>query len=311
MSFASLFKRRPPEAPAPSGEDDLFDEDFQRKLDSLALVSRRVFAGRARAERRTKKSGSGIEFADHREYVSGDDLRSLDWSVYERFGRLLVRLYEEEEDLSIDLVVDTSASMGLSSRRKLRYAKQLAASLAYIGLSNLDKVSLWEVNSQNASRMPPVRGKAKIFQVLRFLRDLSPRGETDLEETLRSLVSRNKRRGLVVLFSDLYDERGFERGLNALRYAKYEVFVVHIVDRDDREPGMVGDVTIVDSETGESREVTVTPKLLERYREAYDRHLTSARRFSQEHQIPYIEADVSIPFDDLVLRILRQGGFLR
>src|SRR5579863_6901878 len=125
-----------------AANDDLFDDDFQRKLEYLSLVSRKVFAGRLRAERRTKKSGSGVEFADHREYQSGDDFRSLDWNVYQRFGRLLVRLYEEEEDLAIYFIVDVSASMGFSEEKKLRYAKQVCAALAYVGLANLDRVTL-------------------------------------------------------------------------------------------------------------------------------------------------------------------------
>src|SRR5579872_5235056 len=112
---------------AAAKDDDLFDDEFQRKLDYLALVSRKVFAGRLRAERRTKKSGSGVEFADHREYQPGDDFRSLDWNVYQRFGRLLVRLYEEEEDLAIYFIVDTSASMGFGGGAKLAYAKKVCA----------------------------------------------------------------------------------------------------------------------------------------------------------------------------------------
>src|SRR3954447_25107473 len=118
--------RRPP----PRQDEELFDDAFQRKLEYLAIVSRRVFAGRMRAERRTKKSGSGVEFADHRDYVSGDDFRYLDWNVYQRFGRLLVRLYEEEEDLSIYLVIDASTSMGFSTKRKFVYAQRLCAALA-------------------------------------------------------------------------------------------------------------------------------------------------------------------------------------
>jgi len=134
----SRISRRPP----PANDEELFDDDFQRKLDYLAIVSRRVFAGRLRAERRTKKSGSGVEFADHRDYVPGDDFRYLDWNVYQRFGRLLVRLYEEEEDLSIYLVIDSSSSMGFPSKRKFRYAQRLAAALAYVGLANLDRITI-------------------------------------------------------------------------------------------------------------------------------------------------------------------------
>src|ERR1700677_4532230 len=106
----SLGISRPSSRPTPK-DDELFDDEFQRRLDYLALVSKKVFAGRMRAERRTKKSGSGVEFADHRDYQPGDDFRYLDWNVYQRFDRLLLRLYEEEEDLSIYIIVDASASM--------------------------------------------------------------------------------------------------------------------------------------------------------------------------------------------------------
>ena len=119
-------------APQGSGakDEDLFDDEFQRKLDYLALVSRRVFAGRMRAERRTKKSGSGIEFADHRDYQPGDDFRYLDWGVYQKFDRLLVRLFEEEEDLPIYFIVDQSVSMSYGNGDKFRYAKKVAAAFA-------------------------------------------------------------------------------------------------------------------------------------------------------------------------------------
>src|SRR5229473_7225780 len=131
MSLLDVWKRvsSPISRRPPPPDEELFDDDFQRKLEYLAIVSRRVFAGRIRAERRTKKSGSGVEFADHRDYVAGDDFRYLDWNVYRRLGRLLVRLYEEEEDLSIYLVIDTSSSMGFSSKRKFRYAQRLCAAL--------------------------------------------------------------------------------------------------------------------------------------------------------------------------------------
>src|SRR5580692_2698426 len=143
-------------------DDDLFDDDFQRKLDYLALISRRVFAGKLRAERRTKKSGSGVEFADHRDYQPGDDFRTLDWNVYQRFDKLLVRLYEEEEDLSIYFIIDASASMSFGDGKKLRYAKKVCAALAYVGLANLDRVSIVATTDQVSSRMQETRGKARI-----------------------------------------------------------------------------------------------------------------------------------------------------
>src|SRR3954447_7063782 len=133
---------------APRRADDLFDDDFQRKLETLAIVSRRVFAGRMRAERRSKKKGSGQEFADHRDYVPGDDFRFVDWNVYQRFGKLLVRLYEEEEDLGITFIMDCSASMAFGNGKKFDQARRLAAALAYVGLANLDRVAAYGVNDE-------------------------------------------------------------------------------------------------------------------------------------------------------------------
>jgi uncharacterized protein (DUF58 family) len=297
-----------------AAEGDLFDDEFQRKLEYLALVSRRVFAGRLRAERRTKKSGSGIEFADHREYQPGDDFRSLDWNVYQRFGRLLVRLYEEEEDLAIYLILDTSASMaerGSSATTKLDYAKKVAAALAYVGLANLDRVSIVTTSDRVMERMPETRGKARIFKAFRFLRGLEAEGQTDLGDAIKTFVAQNKRRGLAILISDLYDPKGVERGVNVLRYAKFDTFIVHVVDRADGRPNLQGDVLVYDCETGDEREVTVTAKVLERFAQAYETYLGDVERFCATHQVPYVAAPLDVPFDELILRVFRRGGFLR
>jgi uncharacterized protein (DUF58 family) len=308
-SWRSLFRRQKKETRAAS--DDLFDDEFQRRLDYLALVSRRVFAGRLRAERRTKKSGSGVEFADHRDYQPGDDFRYLDWNVYQRFEKLLVRLYEEEEDLAIYFILDVSGSMAFGGGEKLRYAKKVCAALAYVGLANLDRVSLVTTTDRVLDRVPETRGKARIFKVFRFLRELSPEGPTDLGDALKSFVAQNKRRGLAVLVSDLYDPAGFEKGINVLRYNKFDPFVVHVVDPRESRPKLHGDVLLYDCETGDEREVTVTAKVLARFAEAHARYLADIERFCATRQVPYVAANVEVPFDELILRVFRRGGFLR
>jgi uncharacterized protein (DUF58 family) len=291
--------------------EDLFDDEFQRKLESLALVSRRVFAGRLRAERRTKKSGSGVEFADYREYQPGDDFRSLDWNVYQRFDKLLVRLYAEEEDLAIYFILDASASMAFGGGRKAAYAKKLVAALAYVGLANLDRTSIVTTTDEVMDRLPETRGKARIFKAFRFLRSVEFAGATDLGEALKTFVAQHKRRGLAVLVSDLYDPAGFEKGLNVLRYNKFDPFVVHVVDRAEARPKLHGDVLLYDCETGEEREVTVTGKVLERFARAHADYEAQIERFCTMRQVPYVCADVDIPFDELILRVFRRGGFLR
>ncbi len=310
MGFRDLIRRVSLPPPSVRGEADLFDDEFQRKLEYLAIVSRRVFAGRLRAERRTRKTGSGIEFADHREYVAGDDFRYLDWNLYQRLGRLLLRLFEEEEDLSIYLILDTSSSMGFGRNKKIIYGKRLAAALAYIGLANLDRVAIVTTTDKVLDRMPPTRGKQRIFKVFQFLREARADGTTDLGAALRVFVSQHKRRGLAVLVSDLYDPAGFEQGINVLRYNKFEPFVLHIIDRSDASPPLRGDVRLYDCETGEEREVTVTSRVLQKYKEAYDQYLLDVQNFCASKQVSYVSADTSVPFDEMVLRVLRRGGIV-
>ena len=311
MGFLDVLPWRRTKSAASAKDDDLFDDEFQRKLEYLALVSRRVFSGRLRAERRTKKSGSGVEFADHRDYQPGDDFRTLDWNVYQRFEKLLVRLYEEEEDLAIYFILDTSASMGFGGGEKLRYAKKVCAALAYVGLANLDRVSMVTTSDRVMERMQETRGKARIFKAFRFLRTVRVEGTTDLGDAMKTFVAQHKRRGLAVLVSDLYDPRGFEKGINVLRYNKFDPFVVHVVDKAEGKPKLNGDVLVYDCETGDEREVTVTAKVLARFGEAYAAYLADVERFCATHQVPYVAAGVDVPFDELILRVFRRGGFLR
>lgn len=314
MGVLDLFSRALPQgrrSRAPKAKQDLFDDQFQRKLETLAIVSRRVFAGRQRAERRAKKKGSGVEFADHRDYTAGDDFRFVDWGIYQRFGRLLVRLYEEEEDLSIYFIVDCSRSMGFGDAAKFDQARRLCAALAYVGLANLDRVTVVGVGDEVISRLPPTRGKSRIFTVFRFLSELEAESSTDLGEALKTFVAQHKRRGLAVLISDLYDPQGFERGINVLRYNKFEPYVIHVIEPKEASPPVKGDVRLYDCETGEEREVTITNDLLQRMRGAFEDYQHEIERFCAKQQVPYFPADTETEFDELVLRVFRRGGFLR
>jgi uncharacterized protein (DUF58 family) len=294
-----------------SAATELFDDEFQRKLETLAIVSRKVFAAQNRAQRRTKKRGSGVEFADHRDYTAGDDFRFVDWAVYRRFGRLLVRLFEEEEDLSIYFLVDCSKSMAWSAQHKFDQARRLCAALAYVGLANLDRITIVGVGDNIEARLPATRGKGQIFKIFRFLNNLKPTSSTDLELALRTFVAQHSRRGLAVLVSDLFDPHGFERGLNMLRYNKFEPFVLHLVDPSDRAIPRLGDVRLEDCETHDAREVTITSELEAKMQTAFSDYQHSIETFCAKSHIPYFQADVRTPFDQLVLRVFREGGFLR
>ena len=313
MGLRSWFSRASSTESGSSGSSGevLFDDDFQRKLEMLSLVSRRVVAGRTRAERRSRKKGSGVEFADHRNYVPGDDIRFVDWNVYQRFGRLLVRLFEEQEDLSVYFLVDTSASMAFGEGQKFDQARRLAAALAYVALAHLDRVTMVSVGAGQQQRMPTTRGKARIFQVLDFLRRLDAQGETNLEESMKTFVAQHKRRGVAVLLSDLYDPAGFEAGINVLRFNRFEPYVVHLVDPSDGRPAIRGDVRLTDCETGAFRDATVSAGIRARFAHAWAEYQQGVEHFCAARQVPYFAADVGAPFDDLVLRVFREGGFLR
>jgi uncharacterized protein (DUF58 family) len=304
-----MLGRREANAKAPSvPEEDLFDEAFMRKLHSLALASRRVFRGRTRAERRSRKTGSGLEFADHRDYAPGDDIRFLDLNVYQRSEKLQLRLYEEEEDLSVHVLVDTSASMAHGPRSKLRYAQQLAAALSYVALVHLDRVSLAAASDGLRAVLVPTRGKNRIFRVLEFLRGLDARGDTDLGAAARAFTSRKPRRGLAIVISDFFDPRGVEAALDPLRFARFEVVALHLVDREDARPAVHGDLTLIDRETGATRDVALTPALLARFEAAHSAHAARIESHCRDKGIRYARVDVHEPFDEATLRLLREGG---
>lgn len=309
---------------AERGSEAGFDQSFLKKLEYLHIVAKKVFAGRLRAERRSRKTGAGIEFADHRDYTPGDDLRYLDWAVYGRMGRLLLRLFEEEEDLYIYILVDSSTSMRLGAGSgsllsrssdgriaKLGYAAQVAAALAYVGLSNLDRVAVYEFAEALRGQLPAARGKGRIFKVFDFLSAMSPDGQTDLRTALTQFVHRTRRRGVAVVLSDFYDAAGYEEGLNLLRYHRFEPAVIQIIDPHEARPILRGDLELVDMETGERRQVTLTEAMCAAYARTHAEYCQTLESFCSSRGIGYLRADTDVPFEDLVLRMLREGGFVR
>jgi uncharacterized protein (DUF58 family) len=290
----------------------LFDEALLKKLEYLHMVSRKVFTGNLRAERRTRKVGSGIEFADHRTYARGDDFRYIDWNVYGRVDKLLLRLFEEEEDLHIYILLDCSDSMAIGNPLpKMHYAMQVGAALTYVGLANLDRVAILPFSDKLLGRLPPARGKNRIFRVFEFLRTCEIGGKTNLAECMKTFVAQNKRRGLAVLISDFYDPKGFEEGINTLRYNRFEPFVLQAYDLREASPHLHGDLALVDCETGETKEVTVSKSLLEAYQKEHERYCKELELFCTARAVPFFRTHTHIPFDELVLKIFRVGGFLR
>lgn len=298
----------------PDRLEGLFDDGFLKRLELLQVIARRLFRGRQRSERKTRRVGSGLEFADHREYSPGDDIRHLDWTVWMRLHQALIRLYEEDEDLPIRIVIDISDSMTTRNRTKLRYAMQVGAALAYVGLANLDRVGVTCMSGTTHVQLPPIRGKGRIFRVFEFLRGIEAGGRTDLRQGCSRVAAQSHQPGLTIVLSDFYDLAGAFEGLNLLRFRRHEPVAIQVLDPIEADPtrsGLRGDVRLADCEDGTARDVTLSRATLEAYRDAHERFCQRLEVDCRSRGITYVRAPTDIPFDDLVLRLFRTGGVLR
>ncbi len=287
----------------------LFDGDFLKKLEYLSLISRRVFRGSVLAQRRTKQMGGGIEFADHREYTPGDDFRHLDWNVYARHGELLLKRFQEEEDLHVYFLLDCSRSMAFGSPPKFDLARQVTAALAYIALADLDRVSVVAYSHEILADFPLTRGKDRILTLLRFLEGLEPHGtDTNLARVTSGFVMRPQRRGLAIVISDLFDPTGYERGLDLMRHRNYEPHIIQIHDPAEARPGLLGEIELVDVETETLRKVTITERALREYRRVFDEFQTGVASYGKKYGLGCTQTTNDVDFEDLVLKMMRTAG---
>jgi uncharacterized protein (DUF58 family) len=289
----------------------LLDPEFLAKLEQLELVSRRIFVGRMKGERRSKRRGSSVEFADYRNYAVGDDLRHLDWNVYGRLDRLFLKLFLEEEDLNVSILLDTSLSMDFGEPTKLRFGKQVAAALAFIALVNHDRVRIDAVGTGLGRGLVGLRGRSQMWRVVEYLDALEPSGGSDLAAAAKAFAIRHTGKGIVVLVSDLLDKRGYEEPLRYLLARQLDVYVIHVLSREELEPELSGDLRLVDAEDGDETEISVGPALLKRYRENLDAFTGGVREWCTRRGITAITTASDQPFDRLVLDYLRQRGLVR
>ncbi len=300
--------RRQLEARVRKEFEHAMDPEFLRTLERLFLVSKQVLSGRFRAERRTRKRGSGVEFADHREYVPGDDVRAVDWNLYGRLEKLFVRMYEEEEDLPVYVLFDVSHSMLEGSPPKAIHAFRIGAAIAYIALASMDRATLMPFAGKIDAYMPPARGKSRIFRLFQSVRTARVGGQTTLQETAKSLVYRRPQRGHVVIISDFFDPDGFEEALRIFRYGRHHVVAVQVLDKRELNPFMAGDVELVEVESGRRISVTATASLIERYRQELKRYTKSLESYCRQHAIPYFLTVSGDDLDMLILDFMRKGG---
>jgi uncharacterized protein (DUF58 family) len=289
----------------------MLDPALLGKLERLSVAPNRPFPGQMKGEKRSPRRGSSIEFADYREYVSGDDLRYVDWKAYARLERLFLKLFVEEEDLSLHLLIDASKSMDFGRPiTKFAYAQKVAAALGYIGLIRYDRVGVSGFGAAPARRVSTLRGRAAVPQLFGYLEGLRPEGRADLAEALRGHALRAGAPGICVVISDFFDPN-WERGVRALLGRRFQIVLLQILDTSEIEPELRGDLRLVDSETGEAREISITPHLLARYRAALDQFCGNLAETANRHRMDYIRVTTAEPFEDLLLKTLRNAGLLR
>ena len=282
-----------------------FAPEFLAQLERLSLLSRRAFRGSVKGERRSPRRGHSVEFADYRAYGHGDDLRYVDWNVYGRLDRLHVKLFVDEEDLCLHLLVDASASMQFGTPTKLDYAVRAAAALGFVGLVNHERVGVGILRARASEGWPPARGRNQVVGLLDFLADVEPTGPTRLNEALGDYAVRAREPGLAVIISDLLDPHGFEVGIRRLLERRYDVHVVHLLDPGEMNPDLAGDLRLQDVETGEVRDLTVDAETIGAYRERLSQFLQRVEGFCRAREVGYHRVITDTPVEEFVVAQLR------
>ena len=288
----------------------LFDSAFLRKLDRLALLTRRAMAGDMQGERRSPRRGSSVEFADYRPYVAGDDIRQIDWNLYARAERFFLKLMVAEEELTIHLLVDNTASMDWGEPNKLTYARRLAGAFGYIALSTLDRVTVTALASGRAQQLPSVRGKRGALPLFDFLQRIPAGAGGNLLATTKRYIQLARGVGPLVLCSDLMDPN-WKEALRTLTSRPFEITILHILAPQELRPDIDGDFRLLDAEGGAPIEITADLDVLRQYDENLRAWRAEIESFCTGRGINYLFVDTSVPVEEFVLSNLRRRGVLR
>ena len=305
-------------ARAATQTEPLLSGEFMRRLDQLAVVSRKILRGRMQGERRSKKRGQSVEFADYRNYVVGDDLRRIDWNLYARLDKLFLRLFMEEEDLAVSILLDDTASMDYGEPHKATYARRLAAALGYIGLVHYNRVSVFRFTSTITGRLTNLRGRRPIPRLLEFLDSSNGSDQPDprwgnLAEVARRFTLAQRHPGVVVIISDFFDKGDLNAALRCFAAERFDTYAIQLLAPQEVEPmkgNVVGDLRLRDIEDGDVAEVSVGPALIRRYKANCQAWCHHVRDLCLKRGIAYMVSETSVPFETLVLQYLRQRGLL-
>ncbi|MDZ4829831.1 MAG: DUF58 domain-containing protein [Phycisphaerae bacterium] len=327
----TTFSNKPPIMKRPERVDELIDGRLMARLGQIDIVSRKIFAGKVQGERRSKRRGVSVEFADYRPYVHGDDLRFVDWNIYGRLDRLFLKVFLEEEDLSLVIVVDASPSMRWGNPDKFVFAQRLAMSLGYVGLVNHNRVSIASygstANGGGLQRISNMRGRRRTSEMGQWLirQDPTPNPKTDpkagdpstavgFDDAMRTIALSRQGRGVMIILSDFLFKQGYEKGLRYLAGGGYDVFAMQILSPEEIDPaanGVSGDLKLVDVEDADVSEVTVTPALLKSYRDRLNAYCGQMRDFCVRRGITHVLVDTAVDIDELIMDYLRKRGLLR
>ncbi|MGH2428992.1 MAG: DUF58 domain-containing protein [Candidatus Limnocylindria bacterium] len=283
----------------------LFDEAFLRRLEQLELASRRLTAGRMKGERRSVRRGQSVEFADYRNYSHGDDLRQLDWNVYARLERLFVKLFVEEEDVTVHVLVDASRSMAFGDPDKLDFARRAAGALGYLGLASLDRVSVAFLGDGRATGLRPMRGKRRAMELFEFLSEPREERHTGLAAAAREYAARMRGTGPLLLLSDLMDP-GYLDALRDLAGTRCQLSVLHVLSPEELDPDIPSDARLVDNETGQGIEVSGDDDLVERYRVRLSEWQAEIASFVGRRGGAYVAVPTDLDLTDLLFDTLRR-----
>ncbi len=286
--------------------ESFFDTDFLRKLERIHLVAKRLSWAGAKGEHAALRKGFSLEFSDYRRYQRGDDLRYIDWNVYRRLERLLLKVFTAEEELNIYLLIDTSQSMAQGKPAKIDYARKVGAALGYIGLKNLDRVGGASFSTELHAPLTLGRGRKQILSLFRFLSALSSGGETNLRAAIHSFTKLFPHPGLAIIVSDLFDPAGWRAALEELTAKRYQLLVIHVIDEQETQPKPWGDVALVDIEAGRERKFFLDADLVRRFRAEIERYFDEIETICANRRIDYLRTTTQVPFDEFVLQTLRR-----
>ncbi len=284
------------------------NDEFIGTLEQLALISKKVFYGGTKGSILSKKKGSSVEFADYRRYQQGDDIRYIDWNMYARLDKLFLKLFQDETNIYVYILIDTSRSMDFGLPTKLNYGLKVAAALSYIGISNMEQVGISTFASGLEQRASPYQGKAQLKYIFDFLCHVVAGGQTNINRSLEMFAMSKNRPGIAIIISDFWDEKGYELGIKYLLEKKFEVSLIRLLTPEEYVPQVLGPLVINNTEGMEQLTLNVNRSILKSYHKLIAEHSRQLAGFCQTYNIAYVQALTEIPFDEMVLRYMRIRG---